>query len=525
MQIKSHVPRSGEARRTSLLVCAALLLVSALFMFVDRRTTPIIIWDESRLVVNALEMYERGWSLVTTYGFAPDLWNTKPPLMIWLMNASAHAFGPSELALRLPAMLAALGTIAIVFAFVRRVTHSLPTAILAVFLLAASVGFYGEHGARTADYDALLCFFTTAYLSLFYFAVHKRRPGWPLLLAAFALVAAAAMTKTIAGFVPGIGVALYLLAAGRLRRAFASPRYVALLLLAALPLAAFYLTRERLTPGYLEAVWYNDFAGRFREDIGAQGVPPWYHVQTVFHDGLFSAGPLALLAPLGLVGAKGQSRQALLFALCCVLAQFVIVTVTATKLVHYILPALPWLAIACAITVKERLPRFFGIRDASRPNFRRIALPSALLAVAVANIGLRTAVMRYDLLLQRAYYPQASYGALFAALYDRGVRRVIVIDPGLPVEDFKAYQPQLRYYAMLWGRRGMTIQQRQKLPGGTAEIPLASCDPKSRDMLLARGARAFGAWGCAAIIAPGLGAPFGVSRNAPFGSGATENGG
>jgi 4-amino-4-deoxy-L-arabinose transferase-like glycosyltransferase len=504
--VHNAVPRSHFGRHNPIVVCGALLLACAVFMFVDRRTPPIIIWDESRLAVNALEMHLRGWSLVTTYGFSPDLWNTKPPLMIWLMKASMDAFGPAELSLRLPAMAAALGTIVIVFFFVRRVTRSLPTATLAVLLLATSVGFYGEHGARTGDYDALLCFFTTAYLSILYFAVHQRRPAWRMLLLAGILVAGATMTKTVAGLVPGVGVALYLLVSGRVYRAIASPRYVVMLLLALMPLTAFYLLREWLAPGFVEAAWYNDVSGRFRDHLAVQGGPPYYYVKTLFLDGLFSAGPLALLAPVGLAGSKGQTRRALIFALCCVVGQLLLVTVTATRLVQYILPALPWLAIACAITVKERLPRFLGFSESARPDWRRIILPSMLVAAAVTNIGIRTAVMRYDLLLERAFYPQASYGALLASLHDRGVRRVTVLEPGIEVSGITAYQPQLRYYALLWNRRGMMIERHGNLPGQTGQDTLASCDPGLSGLLLSRGGSSPDVPGCATNLPPRMNA-------------------
>lgn len=479
-----------------------LVLACAAFMFVDRHVPPLILWDESRLAVNALEMHQRGWSLVTTYGFEPDHWNTKPPLMIWLMNASVSVFGPSELALRFPAMLAALATIAIVFVFTRRVSHSTWTAVLAALLLAGSVGFYGEHGARTADYDALLCFFTTAYLTVFYFAVHRRRPGMRHLLLAGVLVAGATMTKTTAGLVPGVGVALYLAVSGRLHRAYTTPRYFMLLLLALLPLVAFYLARERLAPGYLEAVWHNDFSGRFRDKLVRQGGPPWYYVQLLFRDGLFSAGPLALLAPLGLAGAKGQTRQGLVFALCCFFGQLAVVSITATRLIQYILPALPWLAIACALTVKARLPRFLGYSALQRPSWSKLILPLALVTVAIVNIGVRTAVMRYDLLLGRAYYPQAGYGALFTSLRERGVGRLAVLEPGFAGGGVTNYQPQFDYYALLWRTRGMTISRIEKLPLQRSPMVTASCNPDLGGALRARGAYTVGSFGCVATNLP-----------------------
>ena len=485
-----------DRRLRAKLVAAGLLVLCALFMFVDPRTPPIIIWDESRLAVNALEMNQHGWSFVTTYGFAPDLWNSKPPLMIWLMNASMTLFGPSELALRLPAMLAALGTLLVVFVFVRRVTHSVATAALAMILLAASAAFYGEHGARTADYDSLLCFFTTAYLSIFFFAVHRSRPTAHQLLIAGALVAGAVMTKTIAGLLPGAGVALYLLVSRRLGRAFATPRYIVMVAAALVPLALFYLLRERLAPGYLHAVWYNDFAGRYESQLGQNPKPWWIYLKAVLYSGIFSAGPFVLLAPAGLIGAKGQSRQALVYALCCAAAELVLISVPATRLIQYVLPAIPWLAIACAIAVHEQVERFFRRGDPPRA---AVVLAPALAAVALVSITVPAIRIRYEILPQRAFYPRASYGALFQTLHDRGIRRVTVIEPGLNDPGVTAYAPQLRYYALLWNGRGMDIDRALRFDQPSPGRPVASCDPAWSRALVSMGGHPIGSDGCSMI--------------------------
>ena len=78
---------------------------------------PIEVWDEGRIVINALEMAHSGLSLITTYGGIPDHWNTKPPLFIWLMSLSIRVLGPNEWAVRLPSALSALATAVMVFAF------------------------------------------------------------------------------------------------------------------------------------------------------------------------------------------------------------------------------------------------------------------------------------------------------------------------------------------------------------------------------------------------------------------------
>jgi 4-amino-4-deoxy-L-arabinose transferase-like glycosyltransferase len=475
-----------------------LLFATALFMFLDARTPPIILWDESRLAVNALEMHLHGLGLVTTYAFDPDLWNTKPPLMIWLMALSADWLGPSELALRLPAMVSGMATLAVVFAFVRRITQANGPAALAVVLLAASVGFYGEHGARTGDYDALLCLFTTGYTCLLFFALHLRKPPRALLLGAGALIAGATMTKSVAGLFPGLGVAIYVLITGRVRAVVSDPRYVFMPLLALAPVGLFFVAREATAPGYLQAVWFNDFAGRSGLALDGHVGPPWYYLKAIFFDGLFSAGPLALLAPFGLGSAHGRPRRALVFALCCFAGQLLPISLSATKLVHYSLPALPWLAVACALTVHATLPRFLGnLPGGSLPRWKRIA-SLLLLAVAVINIGARVAIMRYSLLPQRQFYPQAGYGAVLSALHARGETTVHLVDPGIEAAGVRDYTPQLDFYAQLWRSRGMTVTHMASIPP-RPPANLASCDPDAVRALLALGGKTIAFPGCAEL--------------------------
>ncbi len=64
---------------------------------------PVMHFDKGRLAINALEMYNNGFSIHTTFYNEVDFWNTKPPLMIWLEVASMKTFGFNLIAFRLPA--------------------------------------------------------------------------------------------------------------------------------------------------------------------------------------------------------------------------------------------------------------------------------------------------------------------------------------------------------------------------------------------------------------------------------------
>src|SRR5689334_17852103 len=82
---------------------------------------PIYWWDEARIGLNSLEMVKHP-GLIVRYNGAPELWNTKPPLVVWLNALSMSVFGINEWAIRLPAALAAVGTVFAVYHFTQKVS-------------------------------------------------------------------------------------------------------------------------------------------------------------------------------------------------------------------------------------------------------------------------------------------------------------------------------------------------------------------------------------------------------------------
>ncbi|MEO5773086.1 MAG: glycosyltransferase family 39 protein [Sphingomicrobium sp.] len=495
MESAGSIARLDRGWRDRLLILA-FLLAASLFLFLDARTTPVILWDESRNAVNALEMRRSGLGLVTTYGFAPDLWNTKPPLLIWLMTGSMALFGPSEWAMRLPSALAALGTLLILILFVRRVTGSIGTALLAATILLLSPGFFGEHGARTADYDALLLFFVTAALQLLFFAVHRARPRLPELLAIGALLGAAAMTKSIAGFIPCTGPLLYLAFHKRLPRV---PRnwqqFVPAVAAAVLPLCIYYAAREAAAPGYLAAVLHNDMGGRFSQSLIGKTTSHWFYTELLI--GWFFAGPLLLLVPLALREIKGKSRALAIWSLYTALAVVTVFSFSSTRLVHYALPAFPPLSILAALSLRVLFNRFVG-----RPfgeGRRGIAITFALAGLLlVGELASRSLHWRYQAFPKRQFYPQASYGALFEQLHARGVRQLTVIDPGFDLEGTPGYAPLLHAYRLMWSESGLKVERRLSSSG--ARGLLVSCEPTVAMHLARLGSPVANVGGCKAVI-------------------------
>lgn len=122
------------------------------------RNVPVRIWDEAIYANNALEMAQTHEYFVLQNNGAPSLYNTKPPLAIWMQSLSMELFGINELAIRLPSILAVLGIILSLLFFIRRhFANSAGAAFICGSVLLSSSGFMRDHVAATGDLDALLC--------------------------------------------------------------------------------------------------------------------------------------------------------------------------------------------------------------------------------------------------------------------------------------------------------------------------------------------------------------------------------
>ena len=89
-------------------IILAALIYMPLFGHLDY--LPIRVWDEARLAMNAYEMLHNGNFIVTHIGDKPEMWNTKPPLMIWLQVIFMKLLGVNEVSVRLPSAFAGLLT-------------------------------------------------------------------------------------------------------------------------------------------------------------------------------------------------------------------------------------------------------------------------------------------------------------------------------------------------------------------------------------------------------------------------------
>jgi 4-amino-4-deoxy-L-arabinose transferase-like glycosyltransferase len=147
----------------------------------------------------------------------------------------------------------------ILVVFSRRWTKSyLPGVFGAIFMVSA-FGFVRVHLSRSADLDATLLLFTTAFTFLFLDLLLVGIKHNKYLLPISGLVLLAFLSKSLAGFLPLFPLFLLALVTKR-GRSFLQNRNTWFYILGCLVLVAFYyFIRNLIQPEYFEMVWNSEF--------------------------------------------------------------------------------------------------------------------------------------------------------------------------------------------------------------------------------------------------------------------------
>lgn len=404
-----------------LIALFALACYFPLFLHLDHMS--VRLWDEARRAVNAFEMAQNGNLLVTHYDGEPEMWGTKPPLLIWCQAFFMKTIGYGEVALRLPSALAALATVIALILFCWKVLKRPLAGFLAGLVLLTSKGYVGAHVARSGDFDSMLTLWETCYLLAFFtFFSHTdfgKKRKWLFITAGF--IALASLTKGIAGFLFMPGILLFVLAFGISSppappggwESSPAPRTLPQFLrwrptwgaaaLAIVPIVTFYVLREMANPGYVAAVLDNEVGGRYLVTQGGH-VHEWYHYFHWLHREHFV--PWLFFIPLGLVvGFWKNEKLRYLTALLCIssLSFLFIISFGQTRIMWYMAPVYPSLALLVGIGL-ERLVTGASQMLSQNPVTHHQSPITNLLVVGTFVIGLFW--VPYREIMERVYQEQ-----------------------------------------------------------------------------------------------------------------------
>ncbi len=340
----------SEALRTAFkLACLAFVLTSCTAWL-----RPLLLPDEGRYAGVAWEMLRSGDWLTPTLNGLPYF--HKPPLFYWITASSLTAFGLTEWAARVAPAIGFSLAVASPFWLVRRWLGPRPANLAALALLAQPLALVAGQYANLDMLVAGLITLTIVSLAhatlLMDIAPRQARPALRLAWAAAAL---GVLAKGLIGVVIPAGViGGWLLLSGRWRiilRTFTQcPEGPVVFVLIAAP---WFLFMERIHPGFLDYFFVYQHFTRFSTGGFNNQQPVWFYPAVL---ALFFLPWLAWIArrAMGDRLAVGPERD--LALLCWIWAAVVILffSMPRSKLVGYVLPAVPPLALLAAAGLRAR---------------------------------------------------------------------------------------------------------------------------------------------------------------------------
>ena len=336
--------------------------------------------DEPRFALIARDMVESGqWFFPRVAGV---LYADKPPVFFWLIASFYWLTGSLRVAFLLPSLLAALGTLWLVYDLGARLWNC-RTGLYAAALLLVTLQFALQ--ARTAQIDAVLTFWTT--LSLYGLCRHLLLgPQWRWYVAGFAAAGAGVITKGV-GILPLLVFIPWALA--RVRGWNTLPRFRGGWRWAAGPIAMLAVIGTWLVPMLVLVHLSGDSAyAAYRDEIlfrqtAVRYADAWHHIKPFWYYAVEVIPvfwlPLSLALPWLIPAWRrdvrdGDARLLLLLGWIALVVLFF--TVSPGKRGVYLLPAVPALALAAAPHARALLVR---------PGVQRAGF--AVLALFVAALG------------------------------------------------------------------------------------------------------------------------------------------
>jgi 4-amino-4-deoxy-L-arabinose transferase-like glycosyltransferase len=338
---------------------AVLILIAiATWLVVTAWWRPLGLPDEGRYVGVAWEMlHARDW-LVPTLDGLPFF--HKPPLWYWLTAAAMSAFGIHEWTVRLASALGATLAAWTLYLFVRRWAGETRARRALVVLLTMPL-YFG--GAQYANHDMLVAAFVAMAILAAAHAALQREAGAPFgsaLLAAYAFAALGVLTKGLIGAVlPALVFVAWMLKTRRARSLVLLAWWPGWVLFAMIAVPWFVAMQIR-HDGFLDYFFVVQQFKRFAVG-GFNNVRDWWFYVAALALLTLPWSPWLALTLQPRFFTDGPQRDLRVLMGLWVLVVVVFFSLPSSKLIGYVLPALPPLAFLIAEVVATRAMRLTAV--------------------------------------------------------------------------------------------------------------------------------------------------------------------
>lgn len=336
--------------------------------------------DEARYAEIAREMLQSGNLIVPHLNYVAYV--EKPPLLYWLTTLSFWIFGVSEFGARLPVALSAIAGILATYFFTLR-AFGRRHAIVAAAIL-ATTPLYALMGQVLTTDMTLTALVTIATFSLY---LHREEGGrWCWI--AYVAMGLAVMTKgPVGAAIPIASMLLWLAWRRELGGAIAKFRAIPGLALTMLIAAPWFVAMTIREPGFFDFYFVGEHLRRVFETDYSHSEAFYFYVP-VLAIGLL---PWSLLVPF-LTWRDSPRNPARSFCLVAAGVTVAAFSCASAKLIPYILPAVPPLAVLIADGLVSCAWPAPDARAATRPPDSRILVESGPM-LALLGAGLIVAAI------------------------------------------------------------------------------------------------------------------------------------
>ncbi|HET6245533.1 MAG: glycosyltransferase family 39 protein [Bacteroidetes bacterium] len=389
----------------SAFVLLIILVSYPLFLNLDKLS--VRMWDEARNGINAIEMLGNGKLFVTHFDDQPDMWNTKPPFMIWMIALSMKFFGVTTFALRFPSVLAALTIVIYGFWFARKYIQSTNLGFIFGLVLCTSIGFIDHHASRNGDFDTMLAMWIFLYVTQFFLFLENRKQINLILFSIF--FGLALLTKGIAACMILPGLAIYFFIDKKNLTLLKSANFYVFSFLGLLIGLSYYIIREQMNPGFIEMVIFNEITGRYAETNEGHSGSIWFYYELLrdYHYKFWIYFiPLALV--LIFLRADKKLKKITAFIFLQAIVYFAVITFSDTKLDWYDLPLFPLFALIIAAGFTQLQIQISGLSVLKKSIFKQfvyLSITSLIFIIPLKNIFATS--IQFE---KETYYPETFYG-------------------------------------------------------------------------------------------------------------------
>lgn len=308
-----------------------ILAVGGILMFGFLGMYPLMDPDEPVYAETAREMIMFGdFVSPRIYG---EFWYDKPPMYYWLVAGAFQILGISDFAARFPSAVLAIGGAILLYLAGRKLLGERAGLISALILVTSLEYFYLGNAAVT---DMTLTFFLTASLLAF---LHHRY--WLM----YACCGLGVLTKgPVALFFCGVIIVLYLLLTRSIKRICSMKMLSGIVIFCLIALPWYIAMYSLHGMEFVETFLGFHNVTRFLQPEHSSGVL-WYYYIPVLLVGFFPWTPFLVQSLWTAAKEKGEVRSTCRFLIVWAAVVFLFFSASQTKLVSYILPMYPPLAL------------------------------------------------------------------------------------------------------------------------------------------------------------------------------------